>query len=101
MLLGRLRKACIELDEDDSAAAAAAHPSLQHHKSVCTHQRNLLSLKHAQATTQARRHIQQMQHVFMHSVCPYVDEFIVYTTHSKNQVCPTSLSNTGQHAYSA
>lgn len=34
MLLGRLRKACIELDEDDSAAAAAAHPSLQHHRSV-------------------------------------------------------------------
>ena len=34
MLLGRLRKACIELDEDDSAAAAAAHPSLQHHR--CT-----------------------------------------------------------------
>lgn len=32
MLLGRLRKACIELDEDDSAAAAAAHPSLQHHR---------------------------------------------------------------------
>jgi len=34
MLLGRLRKACIELDEDDNAAAAAAHPSLQHHRSV-------------------------------------------------------------------
>lgn len=32
MLLGRLRKACVELDEDDSAAAAAAHPSLQHHR---------------------------------------------------------------------
>ncbi|DBB10062.1 hypothetical protein WJX82_001864 [Trebouxia sp. C0006] len=32
MLLGRLRKACIELDEDDNAAAAAAHPSLQHHR---------------------------------------------------------------------
>lgn len=32
MLLGRLRKACIELDEDDSAAAAAAHPSLQNHR---------------------------------------------------------------------
>ena len=31
MLLGRLRKACVELDEDDSAAAAA-HPSLQHHR---------------------------------------------------------------------
>lgn len=34
MLLGRLRKACVELDEDDSAAAAAAHPSLQHHRFV-------------------------------------------------------------------
>lgn len=34
LLLGRLRKACIELDEDDNAAAAAAHPSLQHHRSV-------------------------------------------------------------------
>ena len=32
MLLGRLRKACIELDEDDNAAAAAAHPSLQNHR---------------------------------------------------------------------
>ena len=32
MLLGRLRKACVELDEDDNAAAAAAHPSLQHHR---------------------------------------------------------------------
>ena len=34
MLLGRLRKACVELDEDDSAAAAAAHPSLQHHRFI-------------------------------------------------------------------